>query len=84
MSYNVKAAFTCALVSVLLLILAGPIHQIQGLSSGAPEAACGSMTPGHGVGAQTSTSPFVTLVSDKVNKSQTTIIFFTNQGIEKL
>ncbi|XP_046452898.1 putative defense protein Hdd11-like [Daphnia pulex] len=73
MSYNMKAAFTCAAVSVLLLILAGPI-QVQGLSSGAPTAACISMIPGHGPDPQTGPSPFVTVVSDKMVSTNTPIM----------
>jgi hypothetical protein len=82
MSYNTKNAFiTCAAVSVLLLILAGPIHQVQGLPSGAPEAACGSMSPtlGHSVNPQQSSAPYVTTaVSDQVYKSDKND-FFQNQ-----
>ncbi|XP_046651959.1 putative defense protein [Daphnia pulicaria] len=63
MSYSKRAAFTCAAVSVLVLVLA-PIHLIQGFPNGAPTTACASMTPGHGVGAQTSASPFMTELLD--------------------
>jgi hypothetical protein len=65
MSYSKKAAFTCAAVSVLVLILA-PIYQIQGFPNGAPSTACGSMTPGHGVVGQQSSSPFMTELLDGV------------------
>ena len=62
-----------------MLILV-PIHQIQGLSNGAPTAACGSMIPGHGVSAQQSTSPFMAIVSNMViieflSSNQLTIIY---------
>lgn len=82
MLYNTKNAFiTCAAVSVLLLILAGPIHQVQGLPNGAPTAACGSMSPtaGHSVNPQQSSAPYVTTaVSDQVYKSDKND-FFQNQ-----
>lgn len=81
MSYNTKNTFiTCAAVSVLLLILAGPIHQVQGLPNGAPQAACGSMSPtlGHSVNPQQSSAPYVTAVSDQVYKSDKND-FFQNQ-----
>jgi hypothetical protein len=68
MSYSKRAAFTCAAVSVLVLVLA-PIHLIQGFPNGAPTTACASMTPGHGVGAQTSASPFMTELLDGVNSN---------------
>ncbi|EFX80568.1 hypothetical protein DAPPUDRAFT_304086 [Daphnia pulex] len=74
MSYNTRNAFiTCAAVSVLLLILAGPIHQVQGLPNGAPTAACGSMSPtaGHSVNPQQSSAPYVTTVSDQTNTAVT-------------
>jgi hypothetical protein len=68
MSYSQKAAFTCAAaVSVLLVLILAPIHQIQGFPNGAPTTACGSMIPGHGVGAQQSSSPFMTELLDGVN-----------------
>lgn len=63
MPCNKKAAFTCAVVGALVLILA-PIHQIQGSPNGAPLAACATMTPGHGVGGQQSVSPFTTDLLD--------------------
>lgn len=66
MPCNKKAAFTCAVVGALVLILA-PIHQIQGSPNGAPLAACTTMTPGHGVGGQQSFSPFTTDLLDGVN-----------------
>ncbi|EFX80566.1 hypothetical protein DAPPUDRAFT_304087 [Daphnia pulex] len=65
MSYSKRATFTCAAaVSVLMVLVLAPIHLIQGFPNGAPPTACASMTPGHGVGAQTSASPFMTELLD--------------------
>ncbi|XP_057375812.1 putative defense protein [Daphnia carinata] len=46
-----------AVASVLILSL---ISQIEGFPNGAPPSACSSMTPGHGVATQQSSSPFIT------------------------
>ncbi|KAK4009015.1 putative defense protein 3 isoform X1 [Daphnia magna] len=52
--------FTCALVAAFWLLMVAPIDQIHGSPSGAPTAACESMTPGHGYDAQSNSSPFNT------------------------
>ncbi|XP_046452897.1 putative defense protein 3 [Daphnia pulex] len=64
MSYSKRAAFTCAAVSVVLVLVLAPIHLIQGFPNGAPTTACASMTPGHGPSPQTSASPFMTELLD--------------------
>ncbi|KAI9554353.1 hypothetical protein GHT06_019625 [Daphnia sinensis] len=46
--------------AVALVLILGLIAQIEGFHNGPPQSACASMTPGHGVGTQLSSSPFVT------------------------
>ena len=41
-----------------LLILASQCGQLSGYSRGGPKSQCGSMTPGHNLAPQTSSSPF--------------------------
>ena len=56
----------CFVISVFLLILA-PIDQVYGSPGGAPTAACGTMTPGHGAPVQTSLAPFMTEMPNGVS-----------------
>lgn len=60
--------FTCALVAAFWLLMVAPIDQIHGSPSGAPTAACESMTPGHGYDAQSNSSPFNTEIPAGVNR----------------
>ena len=60
--FRIMSTHKNVIVSALLLVLV-PSH-IHGRSDGAPNDACASMIPAHGVNAQSSPSPFSTLPNE--------------------
>ena len=46
-----------------MLVLAVAVTAVVGRSSGAPQAACSTITPGHGFMAQTGPVPFIVNIS---------------------
>ena len=71
MSHHRASSFisASAVVSALWILILAPVDQIHGTPSGAPIAACESMTPGHGFDVQNTTSPFKTEIPAGVNIS---------------
>ena len=63
-----------AVVSALWILILAPVDQIHGTPSGAPIAACESMTPEHGYNVQNTTSPFKTEIPAGVNISSLGIL----------
>ena len=71
-SYVMIMGFKMIIFTVIACLLLSN-HLIEALPNGAPPESCATMVPNHGFPAQQSASPYMTMISQDVNKSS---IFF--------
>lgn len=70
MSSLIDATLSAIVVGALWILILAPVDQIHGTPTGAPIAACETMTPAHGYDAQNSASPFKTEIPTGVKHNQ--------------